>query len=65
MTVTVTLSHGGSIAYMRPRDAYIKHRDGTLYVVRAGERSRHRYASGQWAHVMGDERATPARRFWS
>ena len=34
MTVTVTLQDGATDKYMRFGDAYVKHNDGTLDVVR-------------------------------
>jgi hypothetical protein len=46
MTVTVTLPDGGTDAYMRSGDAYVKHNDGTLDVIRVGAQQPHRYASG-------------------
>jgi hypothetical protein len=36
MTVKVTLRNGGTDNYMRFGDAYVKHHDGTLDVVRTG-----------------------------
>ena len=39
MTVIVTLQDGDTDQYMRYRDTYIKHYDGTLDVVRDGAKS--------------------------
>jgi hypothetical protein len=36
MTVTVTLRDGETDKYMRFGDAYVKHNDGTLDVIRTG-----------------------------
>ena len=36
MTVTVTLRDGTSEIYMRFGDAYVKHGDGTLDIIRGG-----------------------------
>ena len=36
MTVTVTLPDGGTDKYMRFGDAYVKHNDGTLDIIRGG-----------------------------
>lgn len=36
MTVTVTLPDGGTDKYMRFSDAYVKHNDGTLDIIRGG-----------------------------
>src|SRR4029078_1887896 len=41
MTVTVTLPDGGTDAYMRSGDAYVKHNDGTLDVLRVGAHQPH------------------------
>ena len=62
--MTVTLPDGGSVEYMRFGDAYVKHYDGSLDVVRKGERGPHRYTSGQWSDVAGDERVWKKRRLW-
>jgi hypothetical protein len=64
MTVTVTLPDGGSDEYMRSGDAYVKHNDGTLDVVRIGTTGPQRYAQGQWTDVEGDEKGWKKRRFW-
>ncbi|KUI39042.1 hypothetical protein [Mycobacterium sp. GA-2829] len=64
MTVTVTLPGGGSDKYMRFGDAYVKHSDGTLDVVRHGAKEWHSYASGDWVNVEGDERKRKPRGFW-
>lgn len=65
MAVTVTLPDGATDKYMRFGDAYIKHGDGTLDVVRGGAKHAHRYAVGEWAEVDGDESRRRKRRFWS
>jgi hypothetical protein len=41
MTVTVTLQDGDTEKFMRFGDAYIKHEDGTLDVVRDGAKQPH------------------------
>ncbi|MCX2932847.1 hypothetical protein ORI20_21470 [Mycobacterium sp. CVI_P3] len=64
MTVTVRLPDGGSVQYMRFGDAYVKHNDGTLDVVRIGVKGQHRYVSGQWTEVEGDEKGWKKRRLW-
>ena len=64
MTVTVTLRDGGPDKYMRPGDAYVKHNDGTLDVIRSGSREPHSYASGDWTGVEGDEKSWKKGRFW-
>ncbi|MGV0606885.1 hypothetical protein [Mycolicibacterium sp. XJ1904] len=64
MTVTVTLPNGKADKYMRFGDAYIKHGDGTLDVVRGGATQSHRYAVGEWTDVEGDETRWKKRRFW-
>jgi hypothetical protein len=63
MTVTVTLSDGGTDEYMRFGDAYVKHNDGTLDVTRGGAKQSHSYASGQWTDVEGDQKKSKGR-FW-
>jgi hypothetical protein len=57
MTVTVTLTAGGTVKYMRFGDTYVKRNDGTLDVFRGGAKQSQSYASGQWAHVEGDEKS--------
>lgn len=42
------------------RDAYIKHHDGTLDVLRDGEKRPQSYAPGEWTNVQGDGK--PLRR---
>ena len=56
MTVTVTLPDGGADEYMRFGDAYVKHDNGTLDVVRTGAKQSFHYESGGWTDVAGDER---------
>ena len=65
MTVTVTLHDGTTDKYMRFGDAYIKNHDGTLVVTRGGSNQPHRYATGEWADVQGDQKGRSAGRFWS
>ncbi|BBY44120.1 hypothetical protein A5765_02170 [Mycolicibacterium celeriflavum] len=65
MTVTVTLPDGATDKYMRFGDAYIKHGDGTLDVVRGGAKHARTYAAGEWTDVEGDESHWNKRRFWS
>jgi hypothetical protein len=64
MTVTVTLPDGERVGYMRSGDAYVKHSDGTLDVVRIGEKGQHRYPPGRWVAVEGDEKRWKKRRLW-
>jgi hypothetical protein len=59
----VTLSDGGTDKYMRFGDAYIKHHDGTLDVVRNGAKQPLSYASGEWTDVEGDQKRFK-KRFW-
>jgi hypothetical protein len=63
MTVKVTLRNGGTDNYMRFGDAYVKHHDGTLDVVRTGARRPFNYASGEWTDVEGDQKRFK-KRFW-
>jgi hypothetical protein len=64
MTVTVTLRGGGTDKYMRFGDAYVKHGNGTLDVIRTGVGQPHSYAPGEWTDVKGDERRRNRSRFW-
>ncbi len=64
MTVTVTLPDGSAANYMRFGDCYIKHNDGTLDIVRTGNKQHHSYASGEWADVDGDQKKFRKRPFW-
>lgn len=64
MTVTVTLPDGVTEKYMRFGDAYVKHDDGTLDVVRTGAKQPYSYAPGEWTHVQGDEKRWKRSRFW-
>lgn len=57
MTVTVTLPDGGADEYMRFGDAYHKHNDGTLDVIRNGAKESYHYESGGWTEVAGDEKS--------
>lgn len=63
MTVIVTLPGGGTDKYMRFHDAYVKHNDGTLDVVRSGAKRPYSYAPGVWTDVEGDEKNWKTRRF--
>ena len=64
MPVTVTLPDGGADKYMRFGDAYVKHNDGTLDVIRGGARQPYSYAAGQWTNVEGDQKTWKKGRFW-
>ncbi|MGV0852633.1 hypothetical protein [Mycolicibacterium phlei] len=64
MTVTVTLPDGATDKYMRFGDAYVKHSDGSLDVVRGGAKNPYHYAPGEWKDVEGDESRWKKRRFW-
>jgi hypothetical protein len=48
---------------MRFGDAYIRHHDGTLDVVRTGAKRPFSYASGEWTDVEGDQKSFK-KRFW-
>jgi hypothetical protein len=63
MTVKVTLRNGGTDNYMRFGDAYVKHHNGTLDVVRTGAKRSYSYASGEWTDVEGDQKSF-TKRFW-
>ena len=63
MTVKVTLRSGDHDNYMRFGDAYIRHHDGTLDVVRTGAKRPFSYASGEWTDVEGDQKRF-TKRFW-
>jgi hypothetical protein len=64
MTVTVTLQGGGTDKYMRFGDAYVKHGNGTLDVIRTGVEGPHSYAPGEWTDVQGDEKRRKRSHFW-
>lgn len=64
MTVTVTLPDGAIEKYMRFGDAYRKHSDGTLDIIRCGVKRPHTYARNEWSHVEGDEKSWKKIRFW-
>lgn len=64
MTVTVTLPDGATDKYMRFGDAYVQHDDGALDVFRGGDSEPHRYASGDWSDVEGDQKRWKKGRFW-
>jgi hypothetical protein len=63
MTVTVTLRDGDTDKYMRFGDAYVKHNDGTLDVLRTGAKRPYSYAPGVWTDVEGDQKHGKGR-FW-
>ncbi len=63
MTVSVTLRDGATDRYMRFGDAYVKHNDGTLDVIRGGAKRPYSYASGVWTDVQGDETRRKKSRF--
>ncbi|BCZ22545.1 hypothetical protein MYSE111917_15080 [Mycobacterium senriense] len=64
MAVTVTLRDGAIERYMRFGDAYRKHSDGTLDVIRSGVKRPHTYARDEWSDVSGDEKSWKKFRFW-
>jgi hypothetical protein len=64
VTVTVTLRDGAIDEYMRFGDAYVKHSDGTLDVIRTGAKQPYSYATGAWADVEGDQKNGKKGRFW-
>lgn len=64
MTVTVTLPGGGTDPYMRFGDAYVRHNDGTLDVIRGGAQRPYTYTSGEWTDVEGDQKKFNRRGFW-
>lgn len=65
MTVLVTLHDGTIDEFLRSGDAYVKHLDGTLDVIRGGSNQPHRYAVGQWTDVQGTQKRRKTKRFWS
>lgn len=64
MTVTVTLRDGTTDEYMRFGDAYVKHDNGTLDVIRSGAKGLHSYVAGAWTDVQGNEKLLKMSRFW-
>ncbi len=60
----MTLPGGGADKYMRFGDAYVKHHDGTLSVLRSGAKEPFRYAAHEWSDVDGDQRRMGKRGFW-
>ena len=64
MPVTVTLPDGGTDKYMRSSDAYVKHNDGRLDVIRSGAKDHRSYSSGEWTDVVGDEKRSKKGHFW-
>jgi hypothetical protein len=63
MTVTVTLRDGETDKYMRYGDAYLKHNDGTLDVIRDGSKEPYSYPPGVWTDVKGNEKRWKRSRF--
>ncbi|MFZ1177173.1 MAG: hypothetical protein WAO15_13090 [Mycobacterium sp.] len=59
----MTLRDGATDRYMRFGDAYVKHNDGTLDVIRGGAKRPYSYASGVWTDVQGDEKRRKKSRF--
>jgi hypothetical protein len=59
----VTLRDGDTDKYMQFGDAYVKHDDGTLDVIRDGAKELHSYAEGAWTNVQGDEKQLQRSRF--
>jgi hypothetical protein len=49
---------------MRFGDAYLKHSDGTLDVIRTGAKRPYSYAPGEWTEVQGDEKRWKRSHFW-
>jgi hypothetical protein len=49
---------------MRSGDAYVKHHDGRLDLIRNGAKQSYSYASGEWTDVEGDQKRFK-KRFWS
>jgi hypothetical protein len=47
---------------MRFGDAYVRHNDGTLDVIRGG--AKRPYTSGEWTDVEGDQKKFNRRGFW-
>jgi hypothetical protein len=64
MSVTVTLSGGGTNQFMLAGDTYVELDDGSLDVNRSGERDPWNYARGSWSTVRGDARLPAKRPFW-
>ncbi|NTY58716.1 hypothetical protein [Mycolicibacterium sphagni] len=64
MTVTVMLPDGEMDEYSRFGDAFVKRHDGSLDVVRRGEKKPRRYESGQWIDVAGTEKHWKKPRLW-
>lgn len=63
MTVTVTLCDGRTDKYMRFHDTYVKHKDGTLDVIRGGAKHPYTYEPGIWTDVEGDKKSWKTGRF--
>lgn len=63
MTVTVTVPDGATDKYMRFGDAFVKHNDGRLDVIRGGAKQPRSYASGEWSDVEGNEKSWKKGRF--
>ncbi len=49
---------------MRFGDAYVRHNDGTLDVIRGGAKRPYSYTSGEWTDVEGDQKKFNRRGFW-
>jgi hypothetical protein len=49
---------------MRFGDAYVRHNDGTLDVIRGGAKRPYSYTSGDWTDVEGDQKSWKNGRFW-
>ena len=64
MTVTVTLTGGGTVRYSQFRDTYVKRDDGTLDIFCGGAKRSQNYATGQWADVAGNEKNSRTGLFW-
>ena len=65
MTVTVKLTGGETVKYMRSEDAYVKCNDGTLDIFSSGAKRSQNYAAGQWADVDGNEKTWKKGLFWA
>jgi hypothetical protein len=64
VAVTVTLPDGSTDKYMRFGDAYVKHQDGSLDILRGGAKKPYSYASGAWKDVEGNEKGWNKTRFF-
>lgn len=59
----MSLRDGATDSYMRSGDAYVKHNDGTLEVIRVGAKRLSSYAPVVWIDVQGDEKRSKGSRF--